>query len=1344
MNLSKRLAKRLLLVGLFSLCSVGLNGPYEKIAFGQNKLPDVNLHALREMASARAEVTSEWETVFGLFHATSEKLYQDAQEMDVFEYSDIAKGSLEELAEQLDTIKIPAFEEAAFQALESACSSCVEAYRPYNEAMAVWSLTQCADKLRGAAAKLLEILQQFSQSRFELLYHHDWGLESDVHQRYESIVTEGEMWGAYEAGTLAAPEENPEQKLVDFLNSEVEALQILRRTIEDKIASVTDKSGGFADSYGVYDLLDNFKKFVQSELDYLAAVIALLGPINTAPSATSQSLTTDEDTAVDIVLTGDDPDGDPLTFKIVTQPTNGSLTGAAPNLTYAPNPDYNGSDSFTFTVNDSAVGSEPATVSITINPVNDPPVVSTADLFIKEDTSARIKVEISDVDGDALTTDVFGGPHFGRLAGKLPNLTYTPNKDYNGMDTFTVIARDGVASGKASVNIFIDPVNDAPVAQGQSVTTNEDTPVPIGLVASDVDGDPLKYKWSRPGNGNVAGSPPNVTYMPNKDWPTGHGSANDSFTFTVTDGKLSDTATISITVIAVNDPPVANPQSVTTNEDTQLSITLTGSDVDGDKLNFSYTQPGNGTVKGGRVCIYAPNPNWPTGHQTATDGFTFQVDDGLGGTNTATVTITVNAVNDRPVADPQSVTTNEDTPLLITLTGSDVDGDPLTYKCSQSVNGNVAGSPPNVTYTPNKDWPTGHGSATDSFTFEVDDGWGGTRRATVSITVNAVNDLPVVEDFSVSFIEDGGRQDIFLRASDADRYNILFLVTDPPLHGSWESGSYMGSWIFYTPDRDYSDSDSLRYVAVDGFSGEPSESKGTVTITVEPVNDSPVAVIPQNVMTIQDQPVQIAISARDVDIGDTVSFYAWQPSQGGTVSPQKGDLVADRVQQLTYTPPSGYVGGDSFDLSVRDSSGKPSGYKLYTVVISVVTKEEGSTSAGTGTASRDVMFQENWGGGFAFPSFDWSSSGAEIHIGAGTDALSVHFPASVSITIDPSAVNPGGEVKANIKWQMLDGEGYGGDYRGYEAFSNLGLRATLSLGMEVDLGWLGKHHLGWSKGKDFRLDPKKSFKPPLRNDNDISMSKTITAVGFNDIFRGLLPEWAPLSLGELGFKEYIWVKGESVDSDVEVSGAIDDKEQPSCEGMTWDTDNEGQDIKIYIDPHAKPGDVVLVELSSIDYNVDLSYEIALTLTLVGKELTTPTVAGGAFCSVIGADQTVRFIIPVVEAPTLGETVTLTVKAVAEVVEGWLGDIPVRSEKPVSAHITVNNEQVKRITAFTESFPKNSKVTLEAERRITRAGITYFFDRWEVDGKVDSKREITITLAEDTTCTAFYLPPDYNE
>jgi len=300
MKSSRRLVNSLLLVGILSLCLAGLSGLYDEIAFGQNKLADVNPQTLLDMASARVEVTSEWETVFGLFHATSEKLYQDTQGRDVFEYSDIAKGYLEGLAEQLEAMCITPIDEAVLQRLDSICPGCSEAYRPYNEAMAVWSLTQCADKLRGASVRILEILQQFSQARFELIYHHDWTLASDVHQRYESIVTEGEMWEAYEAGTLAATEENPEQKLVDYLNGEVEALQILKTDIEDKITSVMDKSGGFADSYGVHDLLGNFKKFVQSDLDYLAAVIALLGPINTAPSATSQSVTTDEDTAVEI------------------------------------------------------------------------------------------------------------------------------------------------------------------------------------------------------------------------------------------------------------------------------------------------------------------------------------------------------------------------------------------------------------------------------------------------------------------------------------------------------------------------------------------------------------------------------------------------------------------------------------------------------------------------------------------------------------------------------------------------------------------------------------------------------------------------------------------------------------------------------------------------------------------------------------------------------------------------------------------------------------------------------------------------------------------------------------
>src|SRR5205823_4897796 len=108
---------------------------------------------------------------------------------------------------------------------------------------------------------------------------------------------------------------------------------------------------------------------------------------NAAPVANAQSVTTDEDTALGIILTGSDADGDALTFAIATQPAHGTVTGTSPNFTYTPAADFNGSDSFTFTASDGAATSSPATISVTVNPVNDPPVAVPQSVSTNEDTA---------------------------------------------------------------------------------------------------------------------------------------------------------------------------------------------------------------------------------------------------------------------------------------------------------------------------------------------------------------------------------------------------------------------------------------------------------------------------------------------------------------------------------------------------------------------------------------------------------------------------------------------------------------------------------------------------------------------------------------------------------------------------------------------------------------------------------------------------------------------------------------------------------------------------------------------------------------------------------------------
>ena len=218
--------------------------------------------------------------------------------------------------------------------------------------------------------------------------------------------------------------------------------------------------------------------------------------------------------------------------------------------------DYNGADSFTFRANDGTADSNTATISITITPVNDAPIADAQSVTTSEDTAKAITLTASDVDVDSLIYSIVDAPRHGSL-GTLTgaSVTYTPAGDYNGADSFTFKANDGTTdSNTATVSITITPVNDAPIADAQSVTTPEDTAKAITLTASDVDVDSLIYSIvdapSHGWLGTLTGT--SVSYT-----PAGDCNGADSFTFKANDGTTdSNTATVSIAVTAVNDAPV--------------------------------------------------------------------------------------------------------------------------------------------------------------------------------------------------------------------------------------------------------------------------------------------------------------------------------------------------------------------------------------------------------------------------------------------------------------------------------------------------------------------------------------------------------------------------------------------------------------------------------------------------------------------------------------------------------------------------------------------------------------------------------------------------------------------
>ena len=269
---------------------------------------------------------------------------------------------------------------------------------------------------------------------------------------------------------------------------------------------------------------------------------------------------TAEDTAVAITLTGTDPESDPLTFAVVTQPSNGTLSGVAPNLTYTPNANYNGADSFTFTASDATLTSAAATVSITVTAGNDAPMATPQSVSTSEDTAVAITLTGTDPESDPLTFAVLTQPSNGTLSGAAPNLTYTPNANYNGADSFTFTASDATLDQRAvTVSITVTAGNDAPTATTQSVSTAEDTALAITLTAPTRSRDPLTFAVvTRPSNGTLSGTAPNLTYTPNANY-----NGADSFTFTASDATLtSAAATVTITRDPGNDAPTATPQSV--------------------------------------------------------------------------------------------------------------------------------------------------------------------------------------------------------------------------------------------------------------------------------------------------------------------------------------------------------------------------------------------------------------------------------------------------------------------------------------------------------------------------------------------------------------------------------------------------------------------------------------------------------------------------------------------------------------------------------------------------------------------------------------------------------------
>jgi len=636
---------------------------------------------------------------------------------------------------------------------------------------------------------------------------------------------------------------------------------------------------------------------------------------NTRPIAYDQVVNVIEDTPKDFVLTSSDPDGDVIEYcTIVTYPQHGVLTGTAPNLTYTPNLNYNGTDSFTFKVCDGIFFSNTATVTFNVSPVNDAPVANNQNLTTPEDTALPLTLTATDPDGDALTFTVITQPAYGVLTGSGANLIYTPNANYYGVDNFTFQASDGVlTSDIATITITVTPVIDGAVADNLTVVTNEDTPVAIILSgSSDVEGSSLIYTIvAPPAKGTLSGSGANVIYTPD---PGYHGP--DSFTYKVNDGTSdSNIATVSITVLPVNDVPVALNLVVSYTLNTPVNFVLKAVDPDNDPLTFIVlTQPVNGALSG-----TAPDLTFtPAAGFNGTTSFTFQVNDGTASSNIATVTFVLNnLINDTPVSENQTVIVIEDQSKTIVLGATDPDAlDVLTY---QIVSGPAHGSLSctncqSPVYTPDT-----HYNGPDSFTFKVNDGTVDSNIATVAITVTPVNDAPIAGNLTV-IVQKNIAKPITLSGSDVENdstgIQLTFTIVTLPLHGTLSCTDCSNPT--YTPNTGYIGPDSFTYSVNDGT---VDSNIATVTISVVPVNNPPNVLFnglsAENVSltTPEDTPLNFCYNVSD-DEGDNIIVGVIKMISGG------GTLVAavSGPSQLCFlfTPALNFNGTAVWEINVCD------------------------------------------------------------------------------------------------------------------------------------------------------------------------------------------------------------------------------------------------------------------------------------------------------------------------------------------------------------------------------------------------------------------------------------------
>ncbi|HFC93660.1 MAG TPA: tandem-95 repeat protein [Leucothrix mucor] len=668
------------------------------------------------------------------------------------------------------------------------------------------------------------------------------------------------------------------------------------------------------------------------------ATVSIIVTPNQSPIAVIDLVSTNENESIDIsVLENDsDPDGNKndLAISSFTNGIKGAVTQkSVTKLTYTPNMGETGEDHFTYTIVDKDGGTATANVKITINSINKRPQAVDDSATTTELTLVNIPVldNDSDPDNDALSITFVGTPQHGITNLKADKtIDYTPEKEFSGTDTFTYIITDGKGlTASATVTVSVNTVNKAPVALDDSATTMEITLVNIPVLAndSDPDNDVLIITFVGTPQHGIANlkADKTIDYTPEKEF-----SGADTFTYIITDGKgLTASATVTVSVNAVNKAPIALDDSATTMEVTLVNIPVLAndSDPDNDALSITFVgapQHGIANLKADKTIDYTPEKEF-----SGTDTFTYIITDGKGFTASATVTVSVNAVNKAPVALDDSATTMEITLVNIPVLAndSDPDNDALSITFVGTPQHGTANlkADKTIDYTPEEKF-----LGTDTFTYAIANGKGLTASAIVTITVNATpNQSPKIASRSiVNYAE--GREDIVLDIqsiddNDSEGNGLYYDITGGDDKALFGIDASTGELTFNaTPDFENPKDvggDNTYTIEVTVFDSEPLTDTQSIQIIVTNVieNTAPTIISPSSV-SYAENGNSIVLNIQSIDDNDSEGNGLYYDITGGADQALFG--IDSTTGELTFNTspdfenPADADGNNIYDLQV--------------------------------------------------------------------------------------------------------------------------------------------------------------------------------------------------------------------------------------------------------------------------------------------------------------------------------------------------------------------------------------------------------------------------------------------